>query len=76
MTPAHKGSKVPSPGQALLDAAFCRALLGILLRNDGKAISFTQADFDSVVGLVVMEGYTEGSADFLIALGYPEGHQA
>jgi hypothetical protein len=75
-TPAHVGSKVPVPGEALLDAAFCRCLLGILLlRHGGRTITFTQADFDSITGLHVLEGLNP-DGHFLIALGQPERKQS
>lgn len=75
LNPSHKGSKVALPGNALQDQNFCVCLLGILLlRNGGQPITFSQADFDSVTGLVVLEGRNELN-HFMIGLGYPEGKQ-
>ena len=72
-TPAHKGSRQHRAGEALLDAAFCRMLLGILvLRNGGKTLTFSQADLDSITGLFVLEGI-DANGDFLVTIGYPEG---
>lgn len=69
--PSHKGSKpVARPGEALRDADFCRALLGILLMRNGGPFSFTQADFDGITGLHVLEG-RDALGNFKIGLGMP-----
>ena len=76
MTPAHKGSKTPKLGSALTDAAYCRALLGILiLRNGGETIAFAQADLDQITGMAVVEGM-DNQGQFLIGLAYPEEKQS
>jgi len=75
ISPAPRTTLRISPNaEMLLNAAFCRALLGILLlRNGGKTMTFTQEDFDKITGLHVIEGVDNGT--FIIALGYPEGRQ-
>jgi len=76
MTPAHKGTKRHKPGEALLDAAYCRALLGIMvLRNGGGTLAFSQADLDQITGMAVVEGM-DNQGQFLIGLAYPEEKQS
>jgi hypothetical protein len=70
--PAHKGSKVIPVGVALRDPLFCQMLLGIiLLRNGGETMTFTQNDFNEIVGLHVLEGLNE-QGHFMLGLGYPK----
>jgi hypothetical protein len=76
MTPAPKGSQHLKIGGALLNADFCRSVLGILLmRNEGKSFVITQADFDAVTGMCVLEGMDD-DGNLIIALGHPEGKQS
>jgi len=61
--------EVKSDGTMLRDAAFCRAVIAVLLmRLGGQPMVITQADLDGIVGLAVLEGRTL-SGDFKIGLG-------
>ena len=75
VTPDKGRHHIPANGDALLNPAFCRTIIGILLmRNEGKTLTFSQADFDRITGLHVVEGWDD-KGRFLVALGYPEGRQ-
>ena len=70
--PAPRGSQSFKPGEALRDQNFCVTLLGILLlRCEEKVLYFSQADFDAISGLHVLEGMNIETGEFLLTIGYP-----
>ena len=61
--------RVPVDGTALNDAYFCQALLCILAKYaKDQTLAFDQADFDSIHGMFLAEGYEHSTGSFLIKL--------
>lgn len=60
---------VPRDGTALNNAYFCQALLCILAKYaKDQTLAFDQADFDSIHGMFLAEGYDTETGNFLIKL--------